>query len=292
MYQAVALRWAELLISWESKQLSFQDQGQSGSRLGCRTHLLTAAIPAAKLALRETLIRPCFVHLCQLCLCFVQHCRFFLSQCPLLYSTGNNKKGAGIYVQLFNCTRYGEKQSRCVKTKRWVPLSRCDLAHGLQFTVMPIYHLQYFGCMWKLMIWGIFYVSRCSSITVAFYAKVDLSRDLSWNSPRAGPCSPQKSRVPSASRASFSRWPNWPLVTFSVQHYLQSPPLNQTPKDPPPLLPPMFFFLSPFLWGAAWSSMVDLVGCHIRQEVLKSAIIILAEMLGLVRLAERAGSIR
>ena len=66
-----------------------------------------------------------------------------------------------------------------------------------------------------------------------------------------------------------------------------SSPLNQTP----PLVLVMFFFWSPSLWGAAWSSMVDLVGCHIR-EVLMGCIISLAEMLGFVRLVARAGFIR
>ena len=158
----------------------------------------------------------------------------------------------------------------------------------LGFTMVLIY----FGQMSKLMIWGIglFYATRCSSITVAFYASAKWWRDLLWAAqPHLGralaaPRSPGSLVLAELAslggQIGLGDLISWTLCQLSS-------PLNQTP----PLVLVMFFFWSPSLWGAAWSSMVDLVGCHIR-EVLMGCIISLAEMLGFVRLVARAGFIR
>ena len=156
---------------------------------------------------------------------------------------------------MFNCTlgtmHIFKAATVCarVKTLCWVPFLRCGPTGGIQFTVQktfPIY--------WP-------YVSLWFWLVLTFFYAIRYLLCYSWiikTSPWAGPCSPQKSRVPSASRASCFSWPNWPLWPYQLNILPSWPLTNQTAPEAPPALATVM--LLPFLCGAAWSSMVDLVG--------------------------------
>ena len=110
-------------VAWFEVGLKLQSQNNWASRITQRllagwvdkkegiAHLLTAAIPAAKLALRETLIRPCFVHLCQLCLCLYNIANLFFHSGQFCTVQGRRRYLCSI-AQL--CTMSIAKQ--CVKT--------------------------------------------------------------------------------------------------------------------------------------------------------------------------------
>ena len=89
---------------------------ERGSSLKQPTHLLTAAIPAAKLALRETLIRPCFVQRCLLFgVCTTLQTYSFTVASFVQYR--EQPEGAGIYVQLYTMYKVQfAKHPHCVKT--------------------------------------------------------------------------------------------------------------------------------------------------------------------------------
>ena len=161
---------------------------------GWCSHLLTAAIPAAKLALRETLIRPCL---------FISFfCTTLQSSSLTLASFVQYRVPLCSIVQ--QCTLYSvySKSSLHSVRKQSAEGRSQDMTFGSNLLV---HHLQHF-------VKTIFIQLGAVALQWPVYAKMKSSRDLSWpsGSPRAGPCSPQKSRVPPASRASFSRWPNWP----------------------------------------------------------------------------------
>ena len=125
--------------------------------------------------------------------------------------------------------------------------------------------------MWPYRWHPIYCAKNISNILAICFLMILVSVDLfyairyllcySWiikTSPWAGPCSPQKSRVPSASRASCFSWPNWPLWPYQLNILPSWPLANQTAPEAPLALATVM--LLPFLCGAAWSSMVDLVG--------------------------------